>query len=308
MAQTYSIAVDHELYYNNKEPVPIPELIASLQGIESLVKRTPAMLEDMLPGVKIKDVNVYVNELYSGSLREDLIIDFVFGGQEEYDRFREAVRKFRKGGFSDMTGDDRKALKPLMGLLFAGMIGAGVMYITKDSGEPTTHIEAYNNTIINFGAGEFDIKSDEFKAIIESATTTNKKKLVKDVVKIIKPAKLDPDASLQIDGNSSLTIAPEIIKHVPEEYEAPKPKEKTKNLSNATVMIFASDRDRLSQGWAGTIPGTVDKRTKVTLDESIIPKKLHGKLQIKADVTIYSKYKKAIKDYEAIEIFIKKTY
>lgn len=303
---TLSIKTEHQLYYNNKEPIPIPELVESLSGVEALFRRTPAMLEEMMPGVKIEDINIYVSELSSGSLKEDLIVDLIFGGQEEYDNFRTALQKFRKNGLKDMTSDDKKAMRPLLGLLLAGMIGAGAMYIAKSKQEPTTQIEAYNNTIINFGAGEFDIKGDEFKAIIE-ASIGNKKKLVKDVVKIIKPAKLDPDASLEIDGNKSLTISPKVITSIPVEYEEPKPREKSKEYSNVDLFIFASDRDKNTQGWAGIIPTIVDNRTKVTLDTTLDPKKLHGKLKFKADVTVYSRYNKAKKQYETKEIFIRRT-
>ncbi|MDH5258579.1 MAG: hypothetical protein OEX07_11245 [Gammaproteobacteria bacterium] len=304
---TLSIQTEHQLYYNNKNPIPIPELIGSLAGIEALIKRTPGMLQELMPGIKIQDINVYVSELHSGSLIEDLIIDLVFCGQEEYDAFREALRKLRKGGFGNMTGDDKKAMKPLFGLLLAGLIGAGAVYVAKSNNEPTTHIEAYNNTIINFGAGEFDIKSDQFKAIIETAVGGNKKKLVKEVVSVIKPAKLDPEASLQIDGNKALTIDSKVIESVPFEYEEPKQLEKSKDHNNVDLMIFASDQDKTGQGWAGTLPGLVENRTKVTLDKTLDPKKLHGKLKLKADVTVYSRFNKAKNAYEIKEIFVRAT-
>lgn len=53
-----------------------------MQGLEYVVKQTKVTLQKLMD-CKIDDVQLYVDELKSGSLIEDIIVRIVFGTEEE---------------------------------------------------------------------------------------------------------------------------------------------------------------------------------------------------------------------------------
>ena len=144
---------------------------------------------------------------------------------------------------------------------------------------PSTHVEAYNNTIINVGA-EASLKGKDFEAILNSIG--DKKQLAQQAIGAIKPAKSDPDATIEMQGISDLTMSKEYISEAPEEYSPPVPLEKTETYQNVSVWIYASDRDKNDSNWAGSVPNVIDKRIRFELGEEVDPAKLHGHTKVSA--------------------------
>ncbi|MFY9179643.1 MAG: hypothetical protein WAO12_07685 [Venatoribacter sp.] len=75
------------------------------------------------------------------------------------------------------------------------------------------------------------------------------------------------------------------------------PEEKSERYKNIKILISASDRDNTDKGWAGVAYGVAEQRVKIILAEGIDPKKLHGRTQVQADITIVSRYQKGKKQY-----------
>ncbi|EDM46260.1 hypothetical protein, partial [Marinobacter algicola] len=175
------------------------------------------------------------------------------------------------------------------------LIGYGV-FTALAPGQSSTQIEAYNNTIINVG-GQVGVEAEDIAAFLKG--TKDKKRLAKQAVAVVRPAKADPDATIEIDEMPDLTVSNQFIQSTPDEYEPPMPTEKTESYRDVDIIIYASDRDKSDKAWAGTIPGIVDHRVRFSLSESIDPRELHGRIKARGDIVVTFRFVKAKKEYEA---------
>ena len=79
------IESQEKIYYSNKEPIPLDDVIGSLQGYSELIKMLPTVLEHLDDNLVIEDIKVFVDEVSKGSLWEVLVIGLAFGSQQSLD-------------------------------------------------------------------------------------------------------------------------------------------------------------------------------------------------------------------------------
>ena len=279
--QLFTLRTDYTINYTTRKAVPIPDIIESLLSIEKMIHRTPAFLEKAYAGLSIVEVRVNVQSLQAGSLTEKFLIDYVFKGQDNYDKAKEVF---------DKMVQDNTAVRTIVALGIGALTTYGVMTaMSSTNTPPSTHLEAYNNTIINIGA-EMKLSGAEIDLILDGIK--DKKQLAQNAIGVIKPAKSDPDSTIQMSGGEELTIDKEFIRDTPDEYTPPKPEEKEEKYLQLPIQIYASDRDKTDTNWAGVIPDLVDKRIRFILGAGVNPADLHGKTRVYADVVLTSKYNK----------------
>ncbi|PPV42114.1 hypothetical protein C5L43_02900, partial [Ectopseudomonas oleovorans] len=191
------LTVHQQIYYSNKELVPIKDVAESLLALEAIIRQSPDVLEAMFPGTKIQSVEVYINELKSDSIWEDVVVKFIFGNQKKFDEFIANVRE--RIGMDNIMNNPQL----LSSIILVMILSGGAYYLGKDKSatpEQKATIEANNNTIIQIGAGMVDLSAEDFKAIIDSAIK-DKEKLAKNAIKVVNPAKRDPEASITFNDN-----------------------------------------------------------------------------------------------------------
>jgi len=235
---------------------------------------------------------VFVASIEAGSLTEKFLIRYVFRGEENYENAKEVVAKVL---------EDNAAVKTVVALGIGAVLGYGAHLA---GGSSTPNITAYNNNIVNIGAA-VPISGKEISEILEAMP--DKKQLAKDAVGVIRPAKADPDATIEIEGMSQLRIDPQFVREVPDEYSPPEPVERTMKYTDVEVIVYASDRDKTNTGWGGIVPGVVDGRVPFVLSEGINPAKIHGQLRFKADVIVTERFNAAKKIYKAKQVEITRT-
>lgn len=290
--QQYVIETVYSLKYTTKEPVSIPEIISSLKSTEKLLKRTPAFIEKAFEGIKVTDVEVYVEHLETGSLVTDYVVKYVIGSDNA-----EKLKII----WEDMMANNQP-LKLVVAMSMGAMVTYGVMK-TMTPTQATTHIEAYEGSTVMVGS-QVGLSGDDVSNILDKIT--DKKQLAKESVDFIKPARADGQATIEMSGVPELTIQHDFVDEAPEEYTPPVPQEKSEIYSNVSLFIAASDRDKTESGWGGTVPGVVDKRVRFMLDENVDPKSLHGRINVKADVEVHSRYVQSAKKYEVKYVLITK--
>lgn len=291
MSKTFSVEVEYGIKYETPQPAPIAEIIESLQSLEKLLKRTPAFIEQAYGDIKIIETHVRVSKVESGSLVQNFIIEYVFQGKENYEDAKKVYKKMMANG---------KAFRTIVAMGVGGLITYGAMQIIP-TGKPATHIEAYNNTIINVG-GTVDFSADDFRAVLESVT--DRKSLAKEAVGAIKPAKSQGDSRISITSVGGLDIPVNAVSELPEKYEPLQPQERESHYKNVEIVVYASDRDKMESGWGGIIPGVIEKRVAFVLDESVDPAKLHGRIRFKADIVAHERYVPSKKEYEVKKVEI----
>lgn len=296
----FVLEADYTIHYTNRDPIPIPEIIESLRSLEKIITRTPSFLEKAYLGVEISSVEVYVNQIESGSLIEKLTIKYIFKDEAAYNH---AKKKFDEAIAATLQGANVNALTLIVAVVVGGLIVEGVHLATGGTA-PTNHIDAKHSTIIQAG-GDVNIDSKTFEKLLNEQV--DKKELAKSAINIVKPAKLDSEAKINIDGYEALSLDRDFINQAPEEYIPPTPDTKHEEYTNALVVIYASDRDKSTSVWAGIVPEIISKRVKFILAESVDPTNLHGRTKVKANITVVSKFHKAKKMYEISEVIINKT-
>ncbi|WP_342632115.1 hypothetical protein [Marinobacter alkaliphilus] len=294
-AQVFTVETSYRLHYSTKYPVPIPDIIESLKNVEKLLERSPKFIEKAFKDLEVVRVQVYVDSLKSGSLTEEFLVKYVFKGRENHEKAKEVVAKML---------EDNTMIRTVVAVGIGAMITYGVMS-SAQPGQPTSQFEAYQNTIINIG-GTASLDAEDIAAVLEA--TTDKKQLAKQAIAVVRPAKADPDGTIEMDNIPELTIPKEYVQRVPSEYEAPIPQEKTAKYQNVPIFIYASDRDRTDTNWAGAVPGIADSRVRFRLSEGIDPKELHGRTQASADVTVIERYVPSKKIYEVKIVEIDNVY
>ena len=280
------LTLSHEIYYSNKNEIPIREVVESLLALERIIKRTPAVLS-ALTEISIDGVEVYVDELQSGSLFEKIAINLFFKDEADLDAFLAKIR--------EKLGEHKVARNVLIGAIIASLLGTGLFYAAKSmnpQGVPS--IQANNNIILNIGADEARLPRESLQAIIEAAVGPYKKELARDAVKVIKPAQSDTSARIVMDGNEMLVMTPEVIKATPPKVDMDD-LVSTKEYKDVDLQIRATNLDSATQGWAGLIPGLIDRRIRLELADGVDRRDIAGHFQIRADVTIHYRMDKKAK-------------
>lgn len=298
------ITINQQLYYSNKDLVPIKDVAESLLALESIIRQSPEVLEALFPGTTINSVQVYINELKSDSIWEDVVIKFIFGSQEKFDEMISGLRD--KAGMENIM----KNPQLLSSIILVMILTGGAYYLGKDTSakpEQKATIEANNNTIINIGAGMLKIEAEEFKAIIEGAIK-DKNKLAKNAAKIVAPAKKDSSASITFNDNTELRIEPSTVKAMPLHIQEPEEEEFIDDYEALEIEVRATDLDSTKRGWAAVAPQLSKKRIRLQLDPTINPEILAEERNITGKATVifghdkeYNKVPKLIFLREIIE-------
>ena len=121
--------------------------------------------------------------------------------------------------------------------------------------------------------------------VIDSAIK-DKDKLAKNAIKVVNPAKRDPEASITFNGNEELRINNESVKAMPRSIQEPEDEEFIEDYKNIELEIRAIDLDSTKRGWAVVVPDLHNKRVRLQLDPTVDPEDLLDKRRVNANVTV----------------------
>jgi len=280
-----------DIFFSNKNNVLIPDIIKSLEGIESISKQFHTVVNKAFD-IDLASSSAYVDSLEVGSLAEKVLIALNFKNEKELEAF---LHKF---------GKDHPMLKNTINVIFVGVVIYGLYQAAVSLGGETNHIEANNNVIININ--QPGLSGQEISEIIDKATV-DKKAIAKAAIKLITPAKSDKEASITFkvgDQEDAIKyeISPETIAQAPTHVKEVLD-EKVLHIENASVSIRATDLDKRNQGWAGIVSG-IDHRLPITVSPNVNVKDLKDTTYV--DVSIVYKRGDKDNDLRPVRIFIEK--
>lgn len=290
------VETEFTIYYSTKNFVPIPNIIDSLKSIENILSKTPKFVEAAYPGVKVYDSQVFISHLESGSLDIKVVLRQILG-DAKYERGEKLVDDAKKL-IKDVISDS-KTMNNIVIFSMGAIVATGVNYAisAKSQSQPTpAPVTIVNNGIMN-GSGTLIVSPDQAQEILDKIP---QKQAAKDAVNFVKPAKDDPNSSIEIQDESKIkqiSFDSSYIHKVPDQYEPPEQDQKEEQLNNQDVYIYASDRDKTNSGWAGIVPDLFENRVNFDLAETVDPDKLHGKRKIKANIIVHSKFNKSKKQF-----------
>ena len=175
-------------------------------------------------------------------------------------------------------------------IIVAMILVGGAYYLGKSSSpsnkEAKATLEANNNTIIQIGAGMVDMTAEELTKIVVSAIK-DKEKLAENSLRVVKPAKLDPNATITFNEDPNIKISNASVRAMPEYSSKHEPEEDTiEDFHDVTLEIRAIDLDSAKRGWAVVAPSIHKRRVKLQLDPTIKPMDLKNKLSINGHITV----------------------
>jgi len=282
----YSVDSQHDILYNTRV-LPTPsDVISSLTGVEKIVVRMPTVLRELFLGGPVS-VEVYVENVQAGSLKEKLLFRLFFESEENFDEWARKVRQ--KTGVDFMIG-----MYPVFSLVLAGMVVFGASYACtrmlgrEGGGRSASGITGNTASIINNGVIAMNIDPAHYKdAIFKGAG--NMLNVASNACKLIAPAKrLDvSDPSIVIDSNEVFTITKEAIADTHKSVDRSVAEPEMILLEDTEIIIRSLDLDNAKRGWNVIIPSHFEKRIPMEVPESLNMSRAQAGTRIRADIEVY---------------------
>ncbi len=293
-----SITFTHNVYYSNKGLITATEVAEALLALDRIVQRTPRVLQAMTGSGRLPKIAVYVERLTEGSLDEDIKIHLLFGSKEQMKR---TLKKWKK-----VLGIDLNTTPGMIRtLIYILLVVGGTYAVTKyaASDKPATHVEIKDNIVINLGS-DFKMTGPELVALVDKVVT-KKTPLANDAIKVIAPAKKEPEAIVRLDKDVIFTIPRAFIDALPDELPAEE-NVTTRTIPHAEIRLRAADLDSSEKGWAAVVAGVSERRLRLEFAPSINPDDLYGKRVIHGTVEVISKRdsggRMTVRSYRVVEI------
>lgn len=267
-------------YFDTTTPVPIPEIITSLEGLERLSRSLPRFLSS-ISGAEVDRVELQVDSIETGSLKEALDCVVSFLTPQERDKFK-AWAQGTKMGTAVRYAACGGVVAVALTIIAVGAISAYDTF----SGAKTPSIQANHNTIINIGADALSASEDQVRKAIDAALSQDKKRAVAAAMSFIAPAGSVHGGTLYAgEKGAAVSISHEMAKDTP---AAPdfKAKDQVLSYSDVAVSIRALDRDKGSGWWVVLPTIAADRRLRMTFADGVDSTKAMTDADIKADVIV----------------------
>ncbi len=267
--------VRYRVYYNTTNPVPIKEIVASLQGLEGLLKCVPQALTNFT-GVQIDGSEFLVQTIESGSLIEDFLLKFFFKDKESFE------------AFAAKLGSNKKMRAAVIAAIIAGAVGYGLHWAATASKQPTPSITATNSVIIQNGAGVLNISPEVFQEKLLAALS-DKKAIAASAIKTVAPSRSDPQSTIRFGSpedaaTQGLEIPAKAIAEAPLRLVL-EPNERIEKYTNTVLHLRAMNLDSKTSGWAGKLASR-DERLPIELDPAVSGSELFGRDSVHVDADL----------------------
>lgn len=270
------IILTSNFHYSTSKPVSLAEVGQALQALDRIIQRSPAVLEALIPGLRIKQIRGYPLRISEGSLDEDIKLHVVAEIQQALQAKVESVGE--RLGIETLQKDSKLISWVLMALIVTGAITAyNAIFPTKEA----YHIQGDNNTIFNIGGDITGLDPAQLRAIID-AQAGDRKSLSRDAVDVLRPAKASPGAGFR---SGELELTPPAVAEVPfalPDLDDPEVEE----LFDVEGQIRASDLDSTKSGWRVLIPAISDQRIKMHVAPGIDLEELSTRKTFTGDVVV----------------------
>lgn len=282
-----TLFIEHSLVYSNRHPVPVEDVLASLEGMRRVTKTFLPSTLSKLTGSKILEAQLLVDGFDYGSFKESFWLQLIFSSERSMKRFQKAFRAADLAGmYKELPMGNKPVVKTIVvSSVIASLLTYGALKYVGASGSASDQalVAANNNTIIMIGAEAYQVSPKDFLGIIEAVTEGRHKHLAQDAAKVLAPAKGEPGAKLDFGGG--LEVPRAVVDAMPREPEF-EANESEQAFTNVLIDIRQTNRDSDAHGWRGRIANMFDDRVKLTLGDGVALAELVGKLEVRADVVV----------------------
>lgn len=299
--------IQNVIRYTTAQPASVADVIASLEGMDTIVRKYLPKAVYELTGAKVIEAELLIAGIEEGSVLEDTIVRLMFGSVEEREQFLDRVR----GGTIEYFKDSPPMVK---GLIISGVVLSlvllGLAYASQDAPQSgaLANIKGDNNVVVVIGAEAYQTSPEAFQQTVEKAVTARQKKeLGRAAMQFTAPARAENGAGIQIEGNGRevIALAPNTAASLPDGVVV-KDTSFDRTYRKVRVNIRATDVDSGSRGWAGTINGIADTRTRLVFQNEADVGKVAYKPGFDADVSVTYAGQTGMAQFKPILIIVDK--
>ncbi len=272
------IVFEHEIYFSNKNHMLLGDVAKSLLALDRNVKAVPLALEKLYEDVQSTGIDLYIDELHTGSLTEKIKFKLRLALQQH-------IEKASGTKLGKLSKESQERQEQIVAWLVTAVILIGLKVgaeaIRSESDKP--NLENKIDISLSEGSKITAIEQQVLNiAIVDALRETPGS--ITGAIEFARPAKKDPAAFIRI--NDQPFVSAEALAEVPSTTIETE-REKTLELSDTQILIRATDRDSGKKGWGATIPAFSDSRMRVTVAPGIDLNALAHQDSVTGNVTIF---------------------
>ncbi len=270
--------------YLTDGPVPIRDIIESLQGTDTVLHEMSRLLPSFVDGLQVEKLEIKVREVAQQSpLREVFLVAMFLAFQKQLE---EEVPNFITDATGIIIPDRFDTIVTVVALIvvFYG-IGAVKDLVTGNgqAGAAEIHLSGLIAELsLATGKTETAIRDTLAKRYGEKAVW---RRLANATSRFFAPSKRQDSAPVEVNERR---FEREVIQEVPSDYLVEDASEThiSRNFSNVKLELHAQDRDHAGRGWAAVIKAVSDSRLRLKLMENVSAEEIWGHDVVNGDVTV----------------------
>lgn len=259
------LAFDHNVVFNTRSEVPLADIARSLVATDMIVKRLPAVLENLFPGLRVERIEIDLKKAEAGSLIEDFVLKIIGDFQKDIEDFLAG-----KGARPGVEVLERYKILISYIIIILLLVGAEHAISLVKPDEKAIHIEGDRNVVVNVAGDMLQMPPEKVMEAVEGAIKEKeRRRLAKEAVDFFAPAKIEPGVA--VTSGKDIVITPDAVKQIPTrtQIEDLDDEEFRLTLQNVEVDIRVIDRDQGDKGWKAVIPELGKRRIRLTVVPTI---------------------------------------
>lgn len=274
---------DFKVSYEVEAPVPIQDIVASLQAVDTILHEAASLLPVLFPGLLVQNIEVRVRRVVQESpLREAFVAALLVAYQPTLTQ--EIPRLLHDITGQPVPGDLQSTITVLCLIItFYGVDTLRRFALGPEDGPAKKKLdELVKELAQTSGMSE---KAIHEKLDDRYGQKVGWKRVTSAALSFLRPSKKQGNAELIVNER---LIPKQVIADVPDDHIVERASEELafQSFSDVPIELHAQDRDHSGQGWAARIPGITDRRVRLRLMSGVQAGQLWGRDNARGDVTI----------------------
>lgn len=270
--------------YLTDEPVPIRDIIASLQGVETTLNEVAKLLPTFVDGLKVEKIEIKVREVAQESpLRELFAVALFMAFQKQLEEEIPHI-------ITDATGliiSDRFDTVITVLTLIVVFYGAGALKDLVFGSGAEGAAQAQLDGLIAELSPMIGKSEKHIREVLADryAEKTLWRRLANATSRFFAPSKHQDSVPVEVNGRE---IPHHVVRDVPAEFlvEDASEEHASRNFDGVVIELHAQDRDHSGRGWAAVIEGVSHQRLRMKLMTEVSATDLWNQDRVRGDVTV----------------------
>lgn len=269
--------------YLTDDPVPIRDIIESLQGVETVLGEMAYILPKLIDGVQVQRVTVRVREISQESpLRELFLVSLILAFQRDLER--EVVTNVQAyTGYHIPENWDTIVTVLAMVVVFYGAGAIKDLVMGRVTPGATERVLADLIDELAHDTGKTPV---QIRQALDAryGDKTLWKRIANATSRFFGPSKKQ-NAAMEVNERE---IERETVQEIPAHYliEDASDSKPARSFSDVLLELHAQDRDHSGKGWAAIPKGVSDDRLRLKLMEGVSTVDLWGHDTVRGDITV----------------------